>query len=199
VLFRLFRKNRETPSLEAQIQFLKELGITFNLPDDELIAKLRENGDPQLYEKEPYSFLLSVAGTDLADGDGGVLRLSDDVLSFDIECVEEPDVYTRMVRRFVQLTRGEVGIDDLDGHVDFDEGTAWLSFTHEGRRHELDVKFEDDWFDVTIFDRIAAIVRRPGRQFARFMDGQTITLLYCTPEVLQTLNRAADNRFRALM
>jgi hypothetical protein len=193
------RVAQAAPSLETQIQDLRAMGITFNLPDEVLIGKLTAQCEPRRYEEEPYTLLLDVAGTDLVDEDGSVLRMSDDVLSFDLECVEEPDIYATVVRRFVQLTRGEVRIDELESRVDFDEGKAWLSFTHEGKRHELDVKFDDDWFDVSVFDRIAAIMKRPGKRFVRSVHGQNITLLYCTPETLHSLNRATGNRFQAIV
>ena len=192
------RVAQAAPSLEAQVRELKAMGVTFNLPDDVLIGKLTAQFEPQRYEKQPYTLLLDVAGSDLVDEDGSVLRMSDDVLSFDIECVDEPDIYTKMVRRFVQLSRGEVRIDELESDVDFEAGKAWLSFTHEGERHELDVKFEDDWFDVSVFDRLAAIVKKPGKDFVCSMDGQTITMLYCAPETLRKLNLATRGRFRAM-
>ena len=140
---RLFRK---TLPLETQIQDLKELGITFNLPDEELIGKLKEQFDPQAYANDPYTLLISAAGTDLLDEDGNVLRMSDDILSFDIECVEDEQVYTHIVEQFMRLTKGECRISELDSNVDFNEEADRLSFSHEGRRHELEVTFEDDWF-----------------------------------------------------
>jgi len=107
MLTRLFRK-KEKPHLEAQIQDLKDLGITFNLPDEELIEKLKEQFDPQAYGKAPYNLLISTAGTDLIDGDGNALWMSHDILSFDLECVEDEDRrvpyfsgYDRAVSSFV--------------------------------------------------------------------------------------------------
>jgi hypothetical protein len=192
---RLFRK---TLPLETQIQGLKELGITFNLPDEELIGKLKEQFDPQAYANDPYTLLISTAGTDLLDEDGNVLRMSDDILSFDIECVEDEQVYTHIVEQFMRLTKGECRISELDSNVDFNEEAARLSFSHEGRRHELEVTFEDDWFDVSVLERIAEIVRKPGKDFVYFKDGQTLTILYCTPEALEKLNRAANRKFRVM-
>jgi hypothetical protein len=90
----------------------------------------------------------------------------------------------------------EAQIQDLK--VDFNEETAYLSFTHEGKEHELEVKFEDDWFDVGVLARIAEIVRKPGPDFIYSNDGQTLTILYCTPEALKKLNRAANVKFRVL-
>ena len=186
------------PTLEAQVRELGDMGISFNLPEEALITKLREHADPAAYERDPYHLLLSIAGTEWIDADGGVFRLSDDVLRFDLECVEDPDVYTDIVRKFIALARGDVQIDELECSVDFDAGEARLAFTYEGERRELDVRFDHDWFDVTVLERIAAIVRKPGREFACAEDAQTVTILYGSAEMLGRLNRAANNRFRVL-
>lgn len=200
MLLSLFKKKKpDHPSLETQVQELKSLGLTFNESDAELIKQLTDQFDRKLYEEDPYSILISIAGTDLLDVDGNQLRLSYDILSFDTECVEDENIYSDMVGQFIRLTKGEVEISDLNSKVDFHEEIAHISFTFEQQRYEWDVSFNDDWFDVGVFERIATIVEKPDKKFIYFNDGQHLTIMYCTFPALRQINKLTKNKFKTLV
>lgn len=83
-MFNIFRKNKKIkPSLEYQIEVLKELDISFNESDTSLLKHLTDQISREQYEEDPYTLIISIAGTDLLDINDNEIRLPDDILSFD--------------------------------------------------------------------------------------------------------------------
>ncbi len=198
-MFNIFRKNKKfKSSLENQIDVLKELDISFNESDTSLLKHLTGHFSREQYEEDPYRLLISIAGTDLLDINDNEIRLSDDILSFDTECVEEENIYTEVITRFIDITRGDLPLRNIDSKVDFEEETAYISFKYENDTTHWEVNFDDDWFDVSIFEKLAKLVVNREKSFIFFNDGQNLTILYCTSPVFKKLNELTNNQFKLL-
>ena len=197
--FKLFRKGKtKTVSLEMQIQTLIDLGVTFNLSDVQLIKGLTDEFDKQVYEEDPYRLLISVAGSNLLDSNGNELRLSYDILSFDTECVEDENIYSDVITQFLRLAKMENHISELDSKVNFDTETAYITFLFEGKRYKWTISIDNDWFDVSVLERMASVIEKPNMKFIYFCDGQHFTLMYCSQAVFKQLNNLTKNKFKIL-
>ncbi|WP_025693236.1 hypothetical protein [Paenibacillus zanthoxyli] len=87
-----FFKKRIT--LEDQINTLNELGI--RLETTISIDYLFEYFDREEYEQDPYYTLLTVMGGEFCNEKDELVIISNDVWHFDMECVEDEDIYAEL-------------------------------------------------------------------------------------------------------
>lgn len=125
-MFHFFNRTKKVkPALEEQIHVLHELGFTFNLNEaNELIDHLLVQFERENYEEDPYFLLLTTAGAEIYDGNMQFIRASHDVWNFDMECIEEEDAYTKLLKSFIDLAKGELPLENIDSNVDFDSEEA---------------------------------------------------------------------------
>lgn len=178
-----------TPGLEEQIAKLRELGIHFRISNEELLHRLTKYGKPAYYEEEPYSRLLS----NLIDNE------SPNVWTFDIECVESPDIYERYISKMIALAEGRIQITDLKGKFDPAEEWTALSFIHQGKRHEFRAENNGDWFDVDVLGRIAYAVGSPDCRFIHHWNDQTLTIVCCTLAAEKELGELTNHKYMHLI
>lgn len=62
--------------------------------------------------------------------------------------------------------------------------------------YHWEITFEDDWFDVSIFEKLAELLVKNDKNFIFFNDGQNLTILYCTSPVIKKLNDLTNNKFK---
>jgi hypothetical protein len=198
-MFQLFKRTKKaSPTVEEQIQVLRDLGFTFNLNDaGELIDCLLEQFEREGYEEDPYFLLLTVAGAELYDGNRQVIRMCDDVWNFDMECMEEEDAYTRLLRNFIDLAKGELPLEHIESNIDFDREEAVVSFHLDGNSYQWRLTFEYDWADIDLFKKLGKLAaeRNKGKQYIYFNDGQSLTLMYCDKQTWQRLNELSKKKF----
>ncbi|MDO3410520.1 hypothetical protein QWJ34_12180 [Saccharibacillus sp. CPCC 101409] len=181
--------------LEEQIRKLVSLGIGFSLPEEELIEQLTRHWERELYEEEPYVLLLNIAGLEQFERGRGLYRLSPQIWTFDIECVEEEDVYEQAVETMVAMTGGRIEIEELSGKVDFDAAGTEISFTLNGKKHELYARLQGDWFDLDILGGAATIFRGPDLRFLERRVDQSVTFVCCTPAAQLELKQLTNGAF----
>jgi hypothetical protein len=200
-MFSWLRTRKEAPpTLEEQLRTLRGLGITYELDEDELVEVLLGQFERELYEEEPYSLLLPMLGADLVDEDDDVLRLSPEVWSFDVQCVDDENVYTELLRRLAELSKGKFALRSVESKVDFDSEEAYVAFEHEGESYRWTVAFEDDWVDFDLLRKLGrlAAAASPSRRYVYWNDGQSVTLLYLDTDKLKQLNKLVKKPFAVL-
>lgn len=198
-MFKFLKRTKiVAPALEEQVHKLRELGFTFNGNEtNELIDLLLEQFERENYEKDPYFLLLTIAGAELCDSNMQVIRMSNDVWNFDMECIEEEDAYMQLLNHFIDLAKGELPVEDIKSYVNFDREEAFVSFHLDGNVYQWQLLFENDWTDINLFKKLGnlAMKRNKGKQYIYFNDGQSLTLMYCDMQVWHKINELSEKKF----
>ncbi|GMX65508.1 hypothetical protein Elgi_47790 [Paenibacillus elgii] len=197
-MFHFFKRAKKTnPTLEEQIHVLLGLGITFTDDSGTLINNLLVHYDRESYEENPFYLLITVIGADLLDENENEIRMSYDVWSFDAECIEDENIYTILLRHFVNLAKGELPLENIESNVDFDEQEVVISFDLDGHHYNWILEMNDDWASIDLFKKLGklALKRNGDKQFIYFNDGQNLTFMYCDKIVLMKLNELTDKKF----
>jgi hypothetical protein len=103
---------------------------------------------------------------------------------FDTELGLWPGPYAPMIRRFGQMTQGALNISDIADSVDFDEANSQVAFVCNNRPISIRFKQDEDWFNWTVLDLLAAELEKSGsalRYFAVDLDGQAVIIGCLTP------------------
>jgi hypothetical protein len=153
------------------------------------------------YESPPYALLLSMLGGEVED-DSASGYFSDDLYSFDTECIEDHGNYARKVERLGQIAEGDLPIKNLRDYVDLAAGEAWIELELDGRTHRFEPAIDDDWFDpavLTWLDSLAA--ERGSRRRLMYLDtgDQNVVVGFATLEQLKRLRRATGLGFVRLV
>lgn len=199
-MFRFFgnrNKMQAKYSLEEQIITLKQLGFTFNVYDEQLIHSLLNHFERDVYEDDPYSLLLTICGAELSDKEDKELRLSNEILNFDTECVEDERIYDYLVDQFTQLSNGKFVLANVKSLVDFDNEIAKITFEYEGSIYDWEIAFNHDWIDFNLLRKLGnlAYLNKDSKHYYCFNDGQHLTLIYCDRATVKKLNRLMKNIF----
>ncbi|NEN87380.1 hypothetical protein [Paenibacillus elgii] len=201
LMFHFFKQAKKTnPTLEEQIHALLGLGITFTDDTGTLINNLLVHFDRESYEEDPFYLLLTITGADLLDENENEIRMSYDVWCFDAECIEDENIYTMLLRHFVNLAKGEFPLENIESNLDFDEQEAEISFDLDGRHYNWILEMNDDWVNIDLFKKLGklALKRNRDKQYIYFNDGQNLTFMYCDKIVLKKLNELTDKKFVSL-
>ncbi|WNR43657.1 hypothetical protein [Paenibacillus roseipurpureus] len=205
-MFNFFKRNKKENlkvniTLEEQIETLCNLGISFDdYASSSLVENLLFHFERECYEENPFILLLTTIGSDLFDENDKEIRMSKDVWNFDTEFIEDESIYNILVRNFVELTQGDLPLNNIDSRVDFDQEEASISFELDGKNYHWPIEFNDDWFDFELIRILAkqANNRNKSKMFIYFTDGQSLTILYCDKTVFNKLNDLTDNKFNKL-
>lgn len=179
-----------TITLEQQIDDLAGAGLKLNAGvsvEDFLISFPRSE-----FEGDPHRLLTIMHGFEIEREPFGRL-FSDSAWSFDLECVEGPGSYVRIVQELGRLAGGGL-IKDVSDAVDMDASSGSVSYTIAGARKTITFAINDDWADFeaakTIMSDLAAATN-DGRRFYGADNGQALTLFFIRDEVAQRVNKLA--------
>ncbi|MGC5325378.1 hypothetical protein [Brevibacillus sp. SYSU BS000544] len=144
--------------------------------------------------------LLTISGAELFDEDDKEIRLSNDIWSFDTECVEDEKIYEHIVVQFTQLSKGKFVITKAESDVDFDNELAKISFEYNGINYNWDIVFADDWADFDLLRKLGNLANSnmDSKQYYYFHDGQQLTLICCDLESIKKLNNLVKNPYTLL-
>ncbi|EFM12144.1 hypothetical protein PaecuDRAFT_0824 [Paenibacillus curdlanolyticus YK9] len=187
-MFGILRKRKI--SLEEQVSTLRQLGFAFHIDDEQLIPSLLESHSSKDYESEPYFLLLLTINEEHCD----------EIWTFDMECVEDEDIYTYIVNQFCNLSNGRFSLSNVESFVDFEKEIASVSFEFRGAAYIWELDFEHDWLDPNLLRRLANLADAMGetKHYYYFSDGQQLTIVYCTHEAMYQLNRKMRLHFDLL-
>jgi hypothetical protein len=107
--------------------------------------------------------------------------LSHDVWHFDPESMDGPGAYAALVRRVVLLSHGDLALEPVSDHVDWEAGEAWVEWTIDGRPERHDLQIHYDLIDMRLFgqlDRLLAAAGSARRLWAARL-GEDALILCC--------------------
>lgn len=181
-----------TISLEKQIADLRQAGLALNAGigvDDFLVSFPRSE-----FEELPYNLLLIMCGFEIEREPLG-RRFSDCAWSLDMECVDGPGSYVRIVNELAALTGGGL-VRDVSDDINFRRTSGSVSYTIAGKRKTLPVRIDNDWADP---DAVAAILSdlevatNDGRRFCGVENGQSTTYFFIREDVVARVNALAGS------
>jgi hypothetical protein len=169
-------------ALEEQLATLEELGLV--LGEGVTVHDLTAIVPRGALEAEPYRGVIEVMGYDMEREP--FTPLCDRLWMCDYECIEGPGSYREILERLERLTACGMAMQDIQDHVDFDAGEAFVQFTSRGTRFQWDVKFDGDWIDPLLLAAYAVRLRESGSLLQLYSNhtdyGQVALLGAFTPD-----------------
>ena len=172
-------------TLENQIEALAELGVVMNegvTIDDLLYSWVRSD-----YESSPYDMILFMYGVEIEREPWGRF-VSDCAWNLDMECVDGSGSYVEIVRNLARISGQGASVTNIADEVDFDEGTAWVSYEVDGVAMKHVASVNDDWADPDVVVRIMQDLERGGRKFYAKDNGQSSIWYFLTKDQVRGLN-----------
>lgn len=189
----LFRKKPKPTPLEAQLQTLAARGLP--LHPDRTIDDLLFSWPREQYEAEPCTLLLFMLGSEVEDDGGG--HFSDNIYTFDAECIEDTGDYARNIERLAEIAAPDLPLQSISDEIDIEAGLARIEFTLDGRAHRIDQAFNNDWFDPEVICHLGRLLaaRPTQRRFFYYDTGDQNILVAClTPAHAKALRRETGLR-----
>ena len=176
--------------LDRQKEILEELG--FQVPDA-VVEQLEQWMENEIYrscvEETPFCGLLRGLSFQEGEGkDGEPVGNVPQVYWFDVEAADVVGDYENILRGMESMAGGDLVFDQIQidySQVDWEEGRGEmpLTFTCNGQPCEILLKVLDDWLDVSMLDKLNAIIEAlpgyTGRKIYGCSDmGQEVFLFY---------------------
>lgn len=180
-----------TITLEQQIDDLAGAGLTFNagVGIDDLLTSFSRSQ----FEGDPYRLLLVMHGFEIEREPFG-RPFSDQAWDFDLECIEGPGSYMRIVNELARLA-GPGLVKDVSDAVDMSAASGSFSYTVAGVRKTVPFEINNDWADFgaaeTVMSDIAAAAN-DGRRFFGADNGQALTIFFISEDVAARVNKLAE-------
>lgn len=135
-------------TLERRLEALAECGVRLSpgmTAADVAAAGYVEGKSPRW--SDPWEHLLSCLGENRdSDSEGDDQPpLSNDVLTWDSECVYDDGDYAAFVNEVARIAKGHLPARDVVDHIGADG--AWLELTLDDERHRLSLALNGDWMD----------------------------------------------------
>jgi len=177
-------------SVEEQLNTLIGLGIKPKY--DDYVDWICDEWGRETVETDPYNLMLFSLGGERETDDGETWELlSDDIYSFDTECVEDDNIYEVVLGRLATLSKGKFNISNLHSTVDHDCKKAAVSFAYNSADYKWDLKYDDDWFDCDTIGKINLLLKNNGSTkffFTCSLD-QNLILVFDTEKNVKELNQ----------
>jgi hypothetical protein len=178
--------------LEDKLTALAGCGITL-APKYTVQDVLDREDRAFLDETDLLMFLYILGLRDIYHGDGDQLfgSLSQQVHTFDTECVEGAGSYATLIAELAGMTQGALAISAIDDEVDYDQKGAQLGFTCNGQRVRLTFDQDADWFNPLVVECLGALLNASGAPLKLFyMDtGDQCAMTGCLlPDQIAKLN-----------
>jgi hypothetical protein len=173
----------ESPAktLEEKLAILKTCGLQLAPPFT--VDSLLSSWNRAEYEKDGYDLVL--VGLGMTEEQEPWRNHSVNVWHFDTEAIEDNGDYKRIAERMAEITQGSLSLENIQDHVDVEEGEAWLSFTFKGRPIRIDCAVKDDWVDPTIFGRFVELLKQsdPSKVYIYYDLGGQDCIIGCVTKI----------------
>jgi hypothetical protein len=120
----------------------------------------------------------------------------DNLWHFDSECIEDHGDYKRIAERMVEMTQGDLVLENIKDYVNIEESTAWLSYIYQGKPIKLLLSVNDDWVDWHVFSTFAKLLETTASNSLYVLynlDGQDCLIGYVSYTQLIKLNKYGLN------
>jgi hypothetical protein len=116
---------------------------------------------------------------------------------FDTECIEGQGSYERIVNRLVEMSQGSLPLNNIKDDVDDENGKTWLSYSYQGNIVQLDLEFDDDWVDSSIFSHFCQLleINAPLKSFVYYDLGGQDCIIGCISKDNLAKLQSKDIRF----
>jgi len=165
--------------LEQRLAALQACGIVLNPGyTSQSLERLYDRKD---LDRMGYAELLSVLGG--SPDDEPSPPFCDQLYAFDTECVEDAGAYAEVLGELARFSGGALAISQIVDEIEYGQGAAELKFICNAERVTLQLKQEDDWFDVRVIDALATLLARSGADARYFVvdTGDQIAAVGCLP------------------
>lgn len=197
-LFGLFKKEKKKVELfeerlKRMLDRLAELGI--KAKDDDFTDWIVKEWGYERIASDPYGLLLYTLGGERESGEEW-LPLSNDIYSFDTECVED-DAYEEVLRRLSAITKGEVILEHMKSNVDHEKEVVELSFTYGNKTYHWKPEYQTDWFDQNVIRKLNHLLREQNsaHYFYNSSGDQYMSIIFTTEEIVNELNQIVSVPF----
>ena len=183
------RKSMVMIPVEKQLRLLADLSI--KLRQEDFVKWINDEWSKETLESNPYSPLLFSFGNRRFNEQYKKWEwLSDDVFTFDTECVDGYDIYSAVLERLGVLSKGIFDVKNVSGSINHKQKSASVSFSLKGIDHSWNLRYDDDWFDVLVIGRINTLLKNMGSEklFIMSAPGRIINIVFCTEETKTKLN-----------
>jgi len=184
-------------SIEEQLRVLSTMGIVPYQKDFALW--IRDEFDSDSIESAPYDLLLNIMGSEyrLKSDNDKWSSLSDDILTFQTECIEGHDIYAYVFKHLAILSKGVFKLSDVSGEINHGNKSASVSFTLNGKSHVWQLRYDDCQVDVQLISRINSLLKSIGSEklFYMTIPRQSMCIVFNTDEIIVELNRLVNTPF----
>ena len=194
VRVRKAKKHKGIVPIEEQLRVLSDFGIR---PRHDDFAQWVSSKWGKTIEADPYSLLFPILGGQREIKDGLWEHLSDDIFSFDTECVENNDIYTTVFERLAAISKGGFELSDVSSRVNRRSHKASVSFSFNRTKYSWQLNYDEDWFDIEVIGRINALLKSAGSSKFFYISNpdQSVTIVFDTDETIRKLNSIAGAPF----
>lgn len=177
---------------------LDELGRFGIVPKhDDFIEWIHGQWGTQVISSDPNELLMVLGGVRKI-GDSWE-RLSDDVIHFDLECVDDSNSYTSMLEQLVALSKGALKMVNIHCDIDRKRKEASVSFQYNDADCKWDLVYNDDWFDIGVVLKMNSILMNAGSTQFFYIndppDEQGVIVVFSSQETIWELNLLTDFPF----
>jgi len=191
----IFKSKKKTIPILEQLNTLLSIGI--RPKQDDFLDWVCDEWGKETVESDPYNLMLFSLGGERENGDLWE-RLSDDIYSFDTECVEDSNIYEVVLERLVTLSKGSYAISDLHSEVDHDNKKVTVSFAYNDIHYQWSLKYNNDWFDCDVIGKINFLLRNNGSSnfFYTSSPDQNLIVVYTSKDAIGKLNLLSTVPFK---
>lgn len=190
-------KKKKQNTYTNQLNTFTELGFNLNqgIKKDDL---LRWEGDEKAFEKDPWSLMLITLGQ-TTEKDPWT-PLTNKCWDFDTEAIEDHGSYVDIIENLNRLSDNELKFTEIEDFVDIELDKAWVSFRLNEKEFKWDLKIDDDWVDMTLFQKIQkAIAIMDSKSHLYWFDtgGQSLVIGFFTNKEVKKIKRKTGLEFQA--
>jgi hypothetical protein len=187
------REKTASIALETQLETLSKLGISPR--HDSFVEWLFDDCDRETIERNYWILLFTLGGE--RELDNGWEALSNDIYCFDMECVEDDDIYASILKKLSFYSKGSFEIENVSSAVSHEKKEASVSFEFRGTMYQWQLHYDGDWFDCTVINRINALLKNVGesKSFYTSSPDQNLLVVYSTDEIIKELNNLVNVPF----
>ena len=182
------KKQLSKISVEEQLETLSRLGISPR--HNSFVEWICNDWGREEVENTPWYLILYTLGIE-RELETGWESMSNDIFSFDYDCVDDENTYTRIIEKLSYFSKNDFAVENISSKVDHDTEEAMVSFVYGGNQHHWQLRYEEDCFDCSLLDKINILIKykSTSKLFYSCLVDKTILVLYTSYETIEALEK----------